>query len=269
MWGTKEEREKNWKIVTTELDHCSFSPSAGASVWIIWLCNSVYKWYALPSDSRIHFLLPSHLIVYICMLEFMLTSFDFFLPCRSSENTILSLLHVSLRPNEKCTRCSLFFYSHAHARTFRLADRIFIKYSENFLRCHRSNRIVMWNVESKCIRCSQTVWRQIMQPLWNSVDEKNSRQTIERSNGGVRARTLCCRSRIFSDFSYFVVVSIEWIESRVVTSHRLCCPNWNCITSKFLYYIVRKIHVHFYNTWIHLSPVHAQSALFALCEIYF
>lgn len=110
--------------MTTELDHCSalyelkFSArrvheSFGAMsnpVQMLCICSLIRALHSLPlSDAQILSVSPFHLIVYICMLEFMLASLDsFFTP----ENDIFSLLHVSFRSNEKYAPRSHSFIAH-------------------------------------------------------------------------------------------------------------------------------------------------------------
>lgn len=76
------------------------------------------------------------------------------------------------------------------------------KIFRKFFRCHRSNRIVMWSIEWKCIRCSQIIWRQIMQSLQMQL----LAQIMSRWSW-----TIVAIAAAVSDFAYFCG-RFYWVE---------------------------------------------------------
>lgn len=154
MWGItkkiwKSSNNRTWSLLYFVWAQVLRQANAYGTFQALWNTVQMVCIALCYSHSHSFFLsdsdLPFHLIVYICMLEFMFTSFDFLFRC-ALENAILSLLHMFNPPKWKimCTQ----YISLLTIFRFLLPATEHKIFGE-FLQCCRSNRIIMWKRQFK------------------------------------------------------------------------------------------------------------------------
>lgn len=231
--------KKIGKVVTTELDHCSILYELKFSSRRVYVkhlmhCETQYRWYALLFVIRTFILfisdsdsiLPFHLIVYIRMLEFMFTSFDFFFLRPAFENAILLLLHVFNPPKWKM--CTVHSISHLIAHNFCVVELFFWqlqhKIFRKFFQCCHSNRIIMW----KCQFKMHSMRIQTRMATNHTTDSNLHPCTFSTTNKFTIFRANVQRSFFLCSESFF---RVNWITCGLMVEHVKCLVHVHCISS--------------------------------------